>query len=226
MPDTNLEITTKEPVAVAIGATEPATTTAPLQPGTPMPKGMQIALGAYVIAMFVAILYLMIKVWPLSTPGPDIVYFPWGQVQLPAEIRLMLIAVLAGALGAYVHLATSFADYSGNQRLMMSWGWWYLLRPFIGMALAEVVYLSLRGGLLSATGNNATNAISPYGVAAITALTGLFSRQATDKLQETFETLFRTQQKVERKDALPQKATAAGAGTTGATTSTASAGND
>jgi hypothetical protein len=65
----------------------------------------------------------------------------------------MLIAVLAGALGAYVHLATSFADYAGNERLMASWGWWYLLRPFIGMALAEVVYLSLRGGLLSATGN-------------------------------------------------------------------------
>jgi hypothetical protein len=71
------------------------------------------------------------------------------------------------------------------------------------MALAEVVYLSLRGGLLSATGNAAAGAISPYGVAAVTALTGLFSKQATDKLQETFETLFRTQQKVERKDALP-----------------------
>jgi hypothetical protein len=86
---------------------------------------------------------------------------------------------------------------------MMSWAWWYVLRPFIGMALAEVVYLSLRGGLLSATGNAATSAISPYGVAAVTALTGLFSKQATDKLQETFETLFRTQQKVDRKDALP-----------------------
>jgi len=186
--------------------------------GTPMPKMMQIVLGVYVMAMFVVILYLMIKVWPLAAPGSsDTVYFFWGPVVLPAEVRLMLIAVLAGALGAYVHLATSFADYSGNQRLMMSWGWWYILRPFIGMALAEVVYLSLRGGLLSASGDNVAGAISPYGVAAITALTGLFSKQATDKLQETFETLFRTQQKVDRKDALP----ATGAQATGAAKSSA-----
>jgi len=204
MPDTNLEIATREPVAVTIGATEPTSATGTQSPGAPMPKGMQFALGVYVVAMFVAIVYLMIKVWPLAAPGSsDTVDFFWGPVVLPAEVRLMLIAVLAGALGAYVHLATSFADYSGNQRLMMSWGWWYLLRPFIGMALAEVVYLSLRGGLLSASGDNVAGAISPYGVAAVTALTGLFSKQATDKLQETFETLFRTQQKVERKDALP-----------------------
>jgi hypothetical protein len=31
----------------------------------------------------------------------------------------------------------------------------------------------------------------------------LFSKQATDKLREVFETVFRTRQKVERKDALP-----------------------
>jgi hypothetical protein len=202
MPDTNLEIATKEPVAVTIGATAPTSATATLRPGTPMPKTTQVILGAYVVAMFVAILYLLVKIWPLS-PGPfEPSDFFWGPVTLHVEIRLMFIAVLAGALGAYVHLATSFADFSGNEKLTKSWGWWYLLRPFIGMALAEVVYLSLRGGLLSSTGNAAAGAISPYGVAAVSALTGLFSKQATDKLQETFETLFRTQQKVERKDAL------------------------
>lgn len=215
LPDTNLEIATKEPVAVTIGATEPTKAAETKRSGAPMPKPMQFALGGYVVAMFVAILYLMIKVWPLSTLKSDTVYFPWGPFELPAEIRLMLIAVLAGALGAYVHLATSFADFSGNEMLTMSWGWWYLLRPFIGMALAEVVYLSLRGGLLSASGDSVAGAISPYGVAAIAALTGLFSRQATDKLQETFETLFRTQQKVDRKDALPATGTKSSAAATG-----------
>jgi hypothetical protein len=227
MPDASPEIPAKGPVPVSIGAPEPATATSMQSPGTPMPKMMQIALGAYVIAMFAAILYLMIKVWPISTPGLDAVYFPWGRFELPPEVRLMLIAVLAGALGAYVHLATSFADYSGNQRLMLSWAWWYVLRPFIGMALAEVVYLSLRGGLLSATGDNVAGAISPYGVAAVTALTGLFSRQATDKLQETFETLFRTQQKVERKDALPTTgSSSAGAAASAAKSSAATAGKE
>jgi hypothetical protein len=114
----------------------------------------------------------------------------------------MFVAAIAGALGAYVHLATSFADYAGNERLTVSWGWWYLLRPFIGMSLAEVVYLALRGGLFTA-GGSSTGSISVYGVAAVSSLTGLFSKQATDKLREVFETLFRTAQKVERKDALP-----------------------
>ena len=127
----------------------------------------------------------------------------------------MFMAALAGALGSYVHLATSFADYAGNEKLTASWGWWYLVRPFIGMALAEVVYLTLRGGLLNAGANN-TAAISTYGVASVAALTGLFSKQATDKLREVFETLFRTEKKVERKDALtttpPPKAGAATAG--------------
>jgi hypothetical protein len=204
MEDANPVIPTNRATVVLPAVAADPGDTGKLRPGTPMPKLIQMALGIYVVGMFVAILYLLIKIWPLTTSGsPETSEFFWGPVTLAADIRLMLIAVLAGALGAYVHLATSFADYAGNERLVVSWAWWYLLRPFIGMALAEVVYLGLRGGLLSATGNAAAGAISPYGVAAVTALTGLFSKQATDKLQETFETLFRTQQKVERKDALP-----------------------
>jgi hypothetical protein len=33
--------------------------------------------------------------------------------------------------------------------------------------------------------------VNPYGVAALSGLAGLFSKQATDKLREVFETLFR-----------------------------------
>lgn len=173
------------------------------QAGAPMSRGLKFLVAGYVVAMFIAILYFLVKVWPLGPAGaPERTEFFWGDVTLASDIRFMFLAALAGALGAYVHLATSFADYAGNERLTSSWGWWYLLRPFIGMALAEVVYLAVRGGLLNAGGTSAASAISPYGVAAITALTGLFAKQATDKLREVFETLFRTQQKVERKDAL------------------------
>jgi hypothetical protein len=193
---------------------------APVSTGRQMPKPMQYSLGAYVIAVFFVLFYLMVKTWPLNLNAVESTEFFWGTVQLPPEIRLMFVAALAGALGSYVHLATSFADYAGNERLTANWGWWYLLRPFIGMALAEVVYIALRGGLINGGAGNATAAMSPYGVAAIGALSGLFSKQATDKLREVFETLFRTEKKVERKDALPMtppappagKATAAGAG--------------
>jgi hypothetical protein len=36
------------------------------------------------------------------------------------------------------------------------------------------------------------SSINPYGVAALAGLVGLFSKQASDKLQEVFETLFQT----------------------------------
>jgi hypothetical protein len=171
-----------------------------VHPGSPVPRPLQFLVAGYVVAMFVMILYFLIKLWPLPD-ATDQTSFLWGDISLPADVRLILIAALGGALGAYVHLATSFADYAGNEQLTTNWAWWYLLRPFIGMSLAEIVYVAIRGGLLT-SGSATTGAISPYGVAAITALTGLFSKQATDKLREVFETLFRTEQKVERKDPL------------------------
>jgi hypothetical protein len=149
------------------------------------------------------VVYFLIKLWPLTNLPQEKTTFLWGDVWLPIDTRLILVAAVAGALGAYVHLATSFADFAGNQQLAASWVWWYVFRPFIGMALAEVLYLAVRGGILDASAGTTASVASPYGVAAICALTGLFSKQATDKLRKVFETLFRTQQKVERKDSLP-----------------------
>ena len=171
-----------------------------------MGKMVQFLVAVYVLAMFVAIVYLLVKLWPLGPADPQPSDFFWGSITLSLDIRLILIAAVAGALGAYVHLATSFADFAGNRQLTASWGWWYLFRPFIGMALAEIVYLAIRGGLFNTGAATGANIISPYGVAAMTALTGLFSKQATDKLREVFETLFRTQHEVDRKDALPTNA--------------------
>jgi hypothetical protein len=67
-----------------------------------------------------------------------------------------------------------------------------VLGPFIGMALALIFYFVVRGGLLS-TGAAASN-MSVFGVAAVAGLVGMFSKQATDKLREWFDNLFRTEQ--------------------------------
>jgi hypothetical protein len=119
------------------------------------------------------------------------------------DTALLLLVVTASALGSYVHAATSFATYVGNRRFTLSWTWWYLLRVFIGAALAVLFYFVVRGGLLSAQAQS--GAVNPYGIAGLAALVGLFSKQATDKLREVFETLFRTQAGTgddERKDKL------------------------
>lgn len=101
---------------------------------------------------------------------------------------LLLLVIVAAALGAYLHLATSFATYTGNRRFRWSWLWWYLLRPVLGPALALLVYWAIRGGVLTAEAES--NEVNPFGIAAISALVGLFSKQATDKLSEVFATLF------------------------------------
>jgi hypothetical protein len=111
-------------------------------------------------------------------------------LNLDPETALLVLVVAASALGSYIHAATSFGTYVGNQRLTMSWIWWYLLRIFIGVALAVLFYFAVRGGLLSAQAQS--GALNPYGVAALAAMVGLFSKQATDKLREVFETLFKT----------------------------------
>ena len=106
---------------------------------------------------------------------------------LTPEIALFLIVVLAGALGAFLHVATSFSDYVGNRRLMRSWTWFYVLRALVGAALAVIFYFAVLGGLFTSQG---TSAVNPYGIAALSALVGLFSKQATNKLQQIFDTAF------------------------------------
>lgn len=104
------------------------------------------------------------------------------------EVRLLLLAMIAGALGSFIHAGTSFADYVGNRKLSGNWVWWYLLRPFIGMTLALVFYFVVRGGFISPSAGGGD--MNPFGIAAMAGLVGMFSKQAIDKLNEVFNSLF------------------------------------
>lgn len=170
-----------------------------------MPKGQVLGFGIYLIVLNLALLYILLRIWPETTasaPASRVALGGGLEFEVPLEIRYLLIVAVAGALGSYIHLATSFADYVGNRQLVWSWGWWYALRPFIGMALALLVYFLIRGGLVLPSGNGNVATLSPYGVAAIAGMAGMFSKQATDKLKEVFENLFRTQNPPERRDEL------------------------
>lgn len=154
-----------------------------------------VALGVYQVVLAIVLLVLLFVIWPERTGengawDPLIKFGPWED-EIGDDARLILIVLSAGAVGSYVHAATSFASYVGNRRLTMSWAWWYILRPFIGMALALIFYFVLRGGLLS-TGAEAQT-VSVFGIAAVAGLAGMFSKQATDKLRELFDNLFRTE---------------------------------
>ncbi|MGY5049061.1 hypothetical protein ACWDE0_26105 [Streptomyces sp. 900105755] len=116
--------------------------------------------------------------------------FGLGHWHITPDVGLLIIVMICSGLGSFVHAATSFASYVGNRRMYASWIWWYLLRTGIGMALALLVYLLLRGGLFA--GEMDGRAANPYGFAGIAGLCGLFSKQATDKLREVFDTILST----------------------------------
>jgi hypothetical protein len=113
---------------------------------------------------------------------------------------MLLAAIVAGALGSYVHAVTSFATYRGNRQLYSSWVWWYTLRPFVGVAMALLFYFAARGGVLVMSGG--TTVVDPYAVLIVCGLAGMFSKQASDKLAEVFDTLLGSTTAGERKDKL------------------------
>ncbi|MFJ5927457.1 hypothetical protein ACIQF6_33180 [Kitasatospora sp. NPDC092948] len=174
--------------------------TGQLPPQQQMAGWAVLLLGLLLLAEAIVCVAALISVWtplttltaehaPTGSPEPWSVFGlgPWRLTSNTA----MLIAVLAtSGLGSFVHAATSFATYAGNRQLLPSWLPWYLLRTAIGGALALLVYFLLRGGLF-ANGTDGT-ATNPYGFAGIAGLCGLFSKQATDKLREVFDTVLTT----------------------------------
>lgn len=173
-------------------------------------------IGLTIAIQFALTCYLLIKFFPTTDIGtgtgttavrlfPDLLPTNWtGILTLypNVEHRLMIVMLLAGSLGSFTHVATSYTDYVGNQAFEFRWTWWYLLRMVVGGSLALIFYFLLRGGLISPAADGATNAgLNPYGLVAVGALAGMFSKQATDKLREVFDTLFKTTGD-ERKDKL------------------------
>jgi hypothetical protein len=174
----------------------------------------QTILGTLMFILGAVLLYMVIALWPAvqaaAKAGNGTAKVTWfGQDWRPtADAALLALVVLSSGLGSYVHASVSFADYIGNRRFVVSWIWWYLLRVFVGSSLAVIFYFSIRGGFLGA-GTDAAN-INVYGIASMSALVGLFSKQATDKLREVFDTAFRVRKggDSEREDKMSTKADA------------------
>lgn len=174
----------------------------PLSPAVPATRRQIALVGTLLLVTALILFYLLFKAWP-PTPWPkdeasknnllDVITFFARYPSLRFDVhtsldeRLFFLVIVAGALGSYIHAATSFADYVGNRKLTSSWLWWYLLRPFVGVSLALITYFVVRAGFLT----GGAGEVSPYGVATLAALAGMFSKQATDKLEEVFTTVFR-----------------------------------
>ncbi len=125
-----------------------------------------------------------------ALPDPETIYFFAGRfhASVYAETRLLLIVMLAGALGSLMHSLRSLYWYTGNRKMVWSWAAFYMLLPFTGAILATIFYFVVRGGFFSPQASFENT--SPFGFAALSALVGLFSPQATLKLKDIAETIF------------------------------------
>lgn len=131
----------------------------------------------------------------------------WGMIKffMTSEIRLILLVLAVGALGGCIHAATSFVGYVGNDKFYKTWVWYYVLRAPISAALALITYFVVRGGFFTATAGGSTAPVNDFGIAAVSGLVGMFSKQATAKLDEIFTSLFRTEKPGDLGDKLANK---------------------
>lgn len=176
-------------------------------------------MGYWSLIVAAVLTYLLIATWPvidLSTPMPKqfrpfnlFGFWCW----VAPDRQMLCTVVFAGAIGSLTHAMTSFGDYVGNKELNTNWIWFLVLRIPTGIALALLFYFIVRGGLLLPTlqatpslenqfHSNATVAISPYGIAGFSALAGMFSKQATDKLAAVFDVAFAMKDPVSRGNSL------------------------
>ncbi len=105
------------------------------------------------------------------------------------DAHFIFLVISAGSLGALIHglakISQNTQDGTVNQRDAL----WYFSRPFLGASLAIAVYMVLRGGLLTTSNIEILN---PYGIAALSIIVGLSTKQVTQKLKDLLESVFPT----------------------------------
>lgn len=126
--------------------------------------------------------------------------FLWLDFRVSRETAIFVLVVAFAALGSVVHISNSLASYLGNGRFSARWTAWYLLRPVIAVALGLVAYVVFRAGFLSSSAS--TTDVNLFGVAAVAGLTGIFSKQVGDKLQDVVDVVFASKADQERDDKL------------------------
>lgn len=166
--------------------------------------GWITALTIYFIAFGILSLWAILAFFPCEIAAdkaaacPKIVGFMLWDFKVSGEVRMILLVMMAGALGSLVHGFRSLFWYVGNRAFARSWILMYFLLPFIGSSLSVIFYFVLRGGLFSPTAT--VDAASPFGFIGLAGLVGMFSNRAALKLQEIAESVFSTKESTKGKD--------------------------
>jgi hypothetical protein len=119
--------------------------------------------GLLVVAFGVALFSAIVNLWPVVDVMPPAgggaaasasiatqtksVTFLWGlfSLDLSKSTGLIVLAILAGALGGWTSAIRLFACWAGERKLKATWAWWFGNRVLGGAALALIVSATNEG---------------------------------------------------------------------------------
>jgi hypothetical protein len=118
------------------------------------------------------------------------------------QIQESLVTLFAAGVGSSITTILGYLMHASVKKdFDSSYTPWYFARPVMGMLLGLVFYFVIKGGLFVLTVESSTAGVEEmnlWSLSATGALVGLFSKNAIEKLRELFNTLFRTQDKMNR----------------------------
>jgi len=150
-----------------------------------------IIISILLLVLSVAVVVALVQLWPLSSSSTSVhgthYVVMWIHVNLELESNYFLIVVWRRTWWCHPFTALDCV-LRGRKKVAM------VLDPLLRMpthrrkSYGDDLYLVLRGGLISSQASS--QALSPYGMAAIAGLVGLFSDQAASMLKKIFSNLF------------------------------------
>ena len=151
-----------------------------------------------VALLFILGVYVSAFLFVLSPPSTESGESAVLRVLANPEFQYLLVAFLAAGIGSSIATIYAYLRHASTlQDFDPAFIPWYFLRPILGSLLGLVFYWLIRGGILvilpAEQSNTASLELDLNGLAGVSALVGLFSRQAIQKLREIFHVLFVTQ---------------------------------
>jgi hypothetical protein len=153
-----------------------------VEAGFAFPAGVTVVVGSW-LGLF-ALLAIAGLLLPLSVD------------KLSENMTGALVAMAAAGIGSAVATIVGYLKHASEQKdFDLAYVPWYFARPLMGLLLGLIFFLLLKAGLLATYPGVATEnaAVNEWGIAGISALVGLFSKPAIEKLREVFNVLFRTE---------------------------------
>lgn len=157
-------------------------------------------LKIFLIFLAIIFLYTLYVFWPGLTPNDscdcsEITFLFW-HLNLTVDTILLILIGVAGALGSLLYALRSLTWHLGKKSADDRWIFWYYAKPLIGIILAEIFYVVIRGGFFSLDAS--INDANFYTFIGLGGLVGLFSESAIAKLQEIASAIFSIPEKAEK----------------------------